>query len=195
MDARERAQGIILPTPSLHNALTNSPTAPRLNPRPLPDGRRLRAPCRRLPRFILPSIPLPFPSLSPQSPPVTPSFTALLTYHTPGTNLNGVKIKVSRFRVEQRKLYDEYGWVLPDGGARLKSGPATPKKATPKKATPKKRTADDSGDAEEGETETPVKKERKPRAKKAKKEEVKEKSDEEVEEVGGVKQEVLDEEV
>jgi hypothetical protein len=127
----------------------------------------------------------------------------LLTYHTPGTNLNGVKIKVSRFRVEQRKLYDEYGWVLPDGGARLKSGPATPKKATPKKATPKKatpkkatpkkRTADDSGDAEEGETGTPVKKERKPRAKKAKKEEVKEKSDEEVEEVGGVKQEVLDE--
>jgi hypothetical protein len=89
---------------------------------------------------------------------------------------------------------------LPDGAA----GYSNKKNAasTPKKATPKKRLADESGDAEEGEVETPVKKERKPRAKKAKKakkEEVKERSDGEVEdpveEVGGVKQEALDEEV
>ncbi|KAH8733212.1 hypothetical protein GQ44DRAFT_23025 [Phaeosphaeriaceae sp. PMI808] len=35
----------------------------------------------------------------------------------PGTNFNGVKIKVSRFRVEQRNQYEQLGWELPEGGA------------------------------------------------------------------------------
>ncbi|KAH3907013.1 hypothetical protein HBI56_113970 [Parastagonospora nodorum] len=63
----------------------------------------------------------------------------------PGTNLNGVRIKCSRFRVEQRNLYEELGWALPDGGA--------------VKKTPSKRGADDQGEG------TPTKK---PRAKKGK---------------------------
>ncbi|KAL6160211.1 hypothetical protein ACJBU6_01558 [Exserohilum turcicum] len=82
----------------------------------------------------------------------------------PGTNYNGVKIKVSRFRVEQRKLYDEYGWVLPEGGAKLRKT-ETPAKdnnsSSSSTATPNKnkRSADDA------DTETPTKK---PRARKSK---------------------------
>ncbi|KAI4606092.1 hypothetical protein J4E80_010300 [Alternaria sp. BMP 0032] len=75
----------------------------------------------------------------------------------PGTNLNGVKIKVSRFRVEQRKLFDEYGWTLPDGGAVLKKTP------TPRKN--KKRDAEAEGENDE-EDETP--KAKKPRGRPAK---------------------------
>jgi hypothetical protein len=81
--------------------------------------------------------------------PLTPSFIhaffhlpishSLLSYgfadaHS-GTNLNGVKIKVSRFRVEQRNMYDQLGWQLPEGGAVNKKrkegdreGGETPKK-------------------------------------------------------------------
>ncbi|KAI8940604.1 hypothetical protein NX059_001877 [Plenodomus lindquistii] len=33
----------------------------------------------------------------------------------PGTNLNGVKIRCSRLRVEQRRLYEEYGWDIESG--------------------------------------------------------------------------------
>ncbi|KAL6164684.1 hypothetical protein ACJQWK_09408 [Exserohilum turcicum] len=81
----------------------------------------------------------------------------------PGTNYNGVKIKVSRFRVEQRKLYDEYGWVLPEGGAKLRKTetPAKDNNSSSSTATPNKnkRSADDA------DTETPTKK---PRARKSK---------------------------
>ncbi|OAL02578.1 hypothetical protein IQ06DRAFT_367114 [Phaeosphaeriaceae sp. SRC1lsM3a] len=60
----------------------------------------------------------------------------------PGTNLNGVKIKVSRFRVQQRDLYKELGWDLPEGGAKRKnSGGGGSREETPtKKArTPSKK--------------------------------------------------------
>jgi hypothetical protein len=75
-----------------------------------------------------------------------------------------VKIKVSRFRVEQRKLFDEYGWTLPEGGAVLKKGGGASAASTPRKTpTTKKRTAeildaDDAVDAEGEEMGTPSKK-------------------------------------
>ncbi|KAH6848476.1 hypothetical protein BKA58DRAFT_349026 [Alternaria rosae] len=99
----------------------------------------------------------------------------------PGTNLNGVKIKVSRFRVEQRKLFDEYGWTLPDGGAVLKKG-----------------AVDGADGEEEDELATPTKKPR-GRKPKAKKEDVEEEyissGGGEKRESVGVKEEVLDEEI
>ncbi|KAF2028383.1 hypothetical protein EK21DRAFT_69884 [Setomelanomma holmii] len=69
----------------------------------------------------------------------------------PGTNLNGVKIKCSRFRVEQRNMYEELGWTLPEGGAGH-SGTKRKKMGVSK---------GDDGDEEKG---GPTKK---PRAKKA----------------------------
>jgi len=109
--------------------------------------------------------------------PLTPSFE--------GTNLNGVKIKVSRFRVEQRKLFDEYGWTLPDGGAVLKKTP------TPRKN--KKRDAEADGEEEESD-ETPKAKKPRGRKAKAKKEESVEAEVEE-EDSEKVKEEVLDEDL
>ncbi|KAI4929148.1 hypothetical protein J4E85_005773 [Alternaria conjuncta] len=103
----------------------------------------------------------------------------------PGTNLNGVKIKVSRFRVEQRKLFDEYGWTLPDGGAVLKKTP------TPRKN--KKRDAEAEGENDE-EDETPKAKKPRGRKAKAKKEESVEAEAEE-EDSGEVKEEGLDEDM
>jgi len=85
-----------------------------------------------------------------------------------GTNLNGVKIKCSRFRVEQRNLYEELGWDLPDGGAVKKTPVKRGAKGegvdgeTPTKKTPVKRGADDQGE------DTPMKKPRAPREKKGK---------------------------
>ncbi|KAI4663289.1 uncharacterized protein J4E78_003700 [Alternaria triticimaculans] len=105
----------------------------------------------------------------------------------PGTNLNGVKIKVSRFRVEQRKLFDEYGWTLPDGGAVLKKTP------TPRKN--KKRDAEEeAGDGDDVEEETPKAKKPRGRKAKAKKEEIVEAEVEE-EDSGKVKEEILDEDM
>ncbi|KAF1947138.1 hypothetical protein EJ02DRAFT_430325 [Clathrospora elynae] len=107
--------------------------------------------------------------------PTSGDYERLLTQF-PGTNLKGIQIKCSRFRVEQRKLYDEYGWTLPESGVKSKG---TPNKAP---ATPRKnRAAGDDDDEATGEgdgagdggTETP-KKETKPPAKRAKKELVKE---------------------
>ncbi|KAI4607244.1 hypothetical protein J4E83_009700 [Alternaria metachromatica] len=105
----------------------------------------------------------------------------------PGTNLNGVKIKVSRFRVEQRKLFDEYGWTLPDGGAVLKKTP------TPRKN--KKRDAEEDAGEEDGvEDETP--KAKKPRGRKAKvKKEESVEAEVEEEDGGGVKEEALGEDL
>ncbi|KAI4681368.1 uncharacterized protein J4E84_007604 [Alternaria hordeiaustralica] len=105
----------------------------------------------------------------------------------PGTNLNGVKIKVSRFRVEQRKLFDEYGWTLPDGGAVLKKTP------TPRKN--KKRDAEEeAGDGDDVEEETP--KAKKPRGRKAKaKKEACVEAEVEEEDSGKVKEEILDEDM
>jgi len=107
--------------------------------------------------FTLISTPTPTPTHQniqpPSSNPLTPPT---------GTNLNGVKIKVSRFRVEQRKLFDEYGWTLPDGGAVLKKTP------TPRKN--KKRDAEAEGEDDE-EEETPKAKKPRGRKTKAKKEE------------------------
>ncbi|KAI4915388.1 uncharacterized protein J4E92_009342 [Alternaria infectoria] len=109
----------------------------------------------------------------------------------PGTNLNGVKIKVSRFRVEQRKLFDEYGWTLPDGGAVLKKTP------TPRKN--KKRGAEaEAGEGDDVEEETP--KAKKPRGRKAKakgkaKKEACVEAEVEEEDDGKVKDEVLDEDM
>ncbi|KAH7074614.1 hypothetical protein BKA63DRAFT_596131 [Paraphoma chrysanthemicola] len=109
----------------------------------------------------------------------------------PGTNLNGVKIRTSRLRVEQRNMYEQLGWTLPEGGATKKAG------------TKKRGAADDegvggeNGDAEK-EKEKPAKK---ARAKKAKKEEKKadeEKVESETEgdgQVIGVKQEVVEDEI
>jgi len=58
-----------------------------------------------------------------------------------GTNLNGVKIKTSRFRVEQRNMYEELGWQLPEGGAgskRKKAADGTAEPETPTKSPAKK---------------------------------------------------------
>jgi len=104
-----------------------------------------------------------------------------------GTNLNGVKIKVSRFRVEQRKLFDEYGWTLPDGGAVLKKTP------TPRKN--KKRDAEEEvGEGDDVDEDTP--KAKKPRGRKAKaKKEACVEAEVEEEDSGKVKDEVLDEDM
>jgi hypothetical protein len=79
-----------------------------------------------------------------------------------------VKIKVSRFRVEQRNMYEELGWTLPEGGAASKPG--------------KKRAVKEG---EDGEAETPTRKQRTPRKKKEKagvaEAEVKKSDDEEME--------------
>ncbi|KAI4678921.1 uncharacterized protein J4E88_006209 [Alternaria novae-zelandiae] len=120
----------------------------------------------------------------------------------PGTSIKGVQVRVSLLRVEQRKLYEEYGWTLPEGGAKAKTPVTTPRK------TPggKKRGVDAvEGDGlDEDEVATPSKK---PHAKKAKTKSKKEESAEDaVEEDGseegggdgknvGVKDEVLDEEL
>ncbi|KAI4613295.1 uncharacterized protein J4E87_009942 [Alternaria ethzedia] len=130
----------------------------------------------------------------------------------PGTSIKGVQVRVSLLRVEQRKLYEEYGWTLPEGGAKAKTPVTTPRK-TPggKTANGKKRGADvldavegDGGDGlDEDEVATPSKK---PRAKKAKTKSKKEESvedaveEEDVSSGGdgksvGVKEEVLDEEL
>ncbi|KAI4663288.1 uncharacterized protein J4E78_003699 [Alternaria triticimaculans] len=128
----------------------------------------------------------------------------------PGTSIKGVQVRVSLLRVEQRKLYEEYGWTLPEGGAKAKTPVTTPRK-TPnnKTASGKKRGAGilegDGGDGldEEEELATPSKK---PRAKKAKTKSKKEESvedaveEEDVSSGGdgknvGVKEEVLDEEL
>ncbi|OCK82839.1 hypothetical protein K432DRAFT_423857 [Lepidopterella palustris CBS 459.81] len=53
----------------------------------------------------------------------------------PGTNLNGVKIRVSRLRVEQRKLLEQVGTELP---ADAKSRPATTKFTTGRKPAARK---------------------------------------------------------
>ncbi|KAF2823953.1 hypothetical protein CC86DRAFT_408965 [Ophiobolus disseminans] len=85
----------------------------------------------------------------------------------PGTNLNGVKIKCSRFRVEQRNTYEELGWQLPEGGAgakRKKDEPDTPVKKPRAKKETKAKESEDDGEGVKDEPETPVKK---PRAKKA----------------------------
>jgi hypothetical protein len=113
---------------------------------------------------------------------------SLLIYPFIGTNLNGVRIKCSRFRVEQRNLYEQLGWDLLVGGA-VKNQKETPSK------TPTKRVTEDGE-----EQETPTKKPRTPKVKKGKKvDEVKSdegKSDEgEVEAKAriGVKEEVTEE--
>ncbi|KAJ4303044.1 hypothetical protein N0V90_001935 [Kalmusia sp. IMI 367209] len=78
----------------------------------------------------------------------TGDFERLLE-HFPGTNLNGIKIRYSRLRVEKAKLAEQYGLAVEDTKA------ATPKgdKAGTPKATPKgrKRGAKDDG----GEAATP----------------------------------------
>ncbi|RYN79029.1 hypothetical protein AA0117_g3849 [Alternaria alternata] len=94
----------------------------------------------------------------------------------PGTNKKGVQVRVSLLRVEQRKLFEEYGWTLPEGAAKAK-GPVTPRKnTTPKATTPKKRAAlgaDGDGEGDDSEDGTP--KAKKARGRKPKVE-VKEKS-------------------
>ncbi|CAN9384865.1 unnamed protein product [Alternaria alternata] len=107
---------------------------------------------------------------------LTPLISTLLKPQPQGTNKKGVQVRVSLLRVEQRKLFEEYGWTLPEGAAKAK-GPVTPRKnTTPKATTPKKRAAlgadgDGEGDGSEDGT---------PKAKKARgrkpKVEVKEKS-------------------
>jgi hypothetical protein len=86
----------------------------------------------------------------------------LLT-HSTGTTVKGVQVRVSLLRVEQRKLFDEHGWTLPDGGAVSK------KTATPRKTTAGKKRGADAVDGDEDEAGeemgTPSKK---PRARKAK---------------------------
>jgi hypothetical protein len=48
------------------------------------------------------------------------SVSCCILTHLQGTNLTGLKIKVSRFRVEQRTLYEQLGWQLPEGAASQK---------------------------------------------------------------------------
>ncbi|KAF2639004.1 hypothetical protein P280DRAFT_481775 [Massarina eburnea CBS 473.64] len=60
-----------------------------------------------------------------------------------GANYNGVRIKVSKFRIEQRAIYAEQGWTAPDGK------PATAANETPKG---KKRAATDDNDDADGGT-------------------------------------------
>ncbi|KAF2847305.1 hypothetical protein T440DRAFT_539868 [Plenodomus tracheiphilus IPT5] len=106
----------------------------------------------------------------------------------PGTNLNGVRIRCSRLRVEQRKLYEEYGWDLDSA---VVAGGATAKKTAT--TTGKKRGAV----RDEGGEESPKKRGR------AKKEKLEAEEDAEQGESGemegdelkgGVKEEVLDDE-
>jgi hypothetical protein len=101
-----------------------------------------------------------FPGSRPPLPQSTLSIS-LLTCSFIGTNLNGVKIKCSRFRVEQRNLYEQLGWQLFDGGA-VKKKKKKKKETTTK--TPTKRGAEDGE-----EQKTATKKPRTPRAKKGKK--------------------------
>ncbi|KAF2115045.1 hypothetical protein BDV96DRAFT_646897 [Lophiotrema nucula] len=65
----------------------------------------------------------------------------------PGRNFNGVRQRFGKFRTEQRKLYEEYGWTVPDGTAPN----ATPRKAAaaPDTTKTRKRGQKDS-EAEDG---------------------------------------------
>ncbi|KAF2128347.1 hypothetical protein P153DRAFT_35311 [Dothidotthia symphoricarpi CBS 119687] len=107
----------------------------------------------------------------------------------PGSNYNGVRIRVSKYRVEQRKRFDELGWEMPEGV----KAPATPRKKEP--ATPrKKRDASEVAGGDDG-AETPKKK---PRAKKTKKVEPEQEADVEHEVSameGAVKEEEVKEEM
>ena len=111
-----------------------------------------------------------------------PSRHILCIYHptraiadspTAGANFQGVRQRISKLRVEQKKKYEELGWEL--------TTEATTKAKTP--ATPKKRKGGDG----EGGQETPVKKSR---AKKAAKSEDKVQDDDEGDAKGeGLKEE------
>ncbi|KAH7386779.1 hypothetical protein DE146DRAFT_182442 [Phaeosphaeria sp. MPI-PUGE-AT-0046c] len=95
-----------------------------------------------------------------------------LTTVFPGTTKKAITVRVSKLRVEQRDLYKELGWELPEGGAKRKA----------------------SGAGEE----SPAKKARSPtkKGKKSDEEKVVEEEDRAGEEVGvDVKQEVIEEDV
>ncbi|KAF2868507.1 hypothetical protein BDV95DRAFT_609984 [Massariosphaeria phaeospora] len=78
------------------------------------------------------------------SAPSTPSPPSQLT-HTPGTNFNGVRIRVSKLRIEQRKLMTELGWDLPEFSQPRGATKEKPEKKSPAaakaKGTGKKRPA------------------------------------------------------
>ncbi|KAF2181772.1 hypothetical protein K469DRAFT_588636, partial [Zopfia rhizophila CBS 207.26] len=56
----------------------------------------------------------------------------------PGTNFNGVRIRVSKLRVEQRKMYEELGWTLHDAGTPSSKSVRGGGKCTPN-ASPEKK--------------------------------------------------------
>ncbi|KAL1608735.1 hypothetical protein SLS59_001925 [Nothophoma quercina] len=108
----------------------------------------------------------------------TADYEKFVTAVPAGANFQGVRQRISKLRVEQKKKYEELGWEL--------TTEATTKAKTP--ATPKKR----KGGDEEGGQETPVKK---GRAKKAAKSEDKVQDDEEGDVKGeGFKEEEEEEE-
>lgn len=165
-------------------ALTLFPTASHPNPRPLPLGRRLRASHHRVPRFVSNhclALPLPHFFLScpfhphPTIPLLPPSHHSPPTIRnttdppTPGTTKKAITVRVSKLRVEQRELYNDLGWDLPEGGAKRKAGGA------------------------DGETPTPTKKPRTP-SKKGGKKAVEEASEEDDGEGVNVKKEVVKDE-
>jgi len=131
---------------------------------------------------------------------LVPKGTTLTTHIlTAGASYNGVRQRISKLRKEQRERFTELGWDMPDGVATK-----TPTKAAAKTGTPKKRAAGGAEKGEElggaeGETESPAKK---PRARKPKKEVVKKEVEEDdglggemkVED-GGVKEELLGEDL
>ncbi|KAI4941381.1 hypothetical protein J4E86_010413 [Alternaria arbusti] len=125
----------------------------------------------------------------------------------PGTSIKGVQVRVSLLRVEQRKLYEEYGWTLPEGGAKAKTPVTTPRKTPLSKKRGAGVVEGDGDGLEDGgeEAATPSKK---PRGKKGagkakgkKEESVEDAVEEDGSEEGGggksvgVKEEVLDEEL
>jgi hypothetical protein len=144
----------VFPGTSLISSITPFPPLPKNSPIPLPN--------------LL--FPRSHSSLTPHS-----SHTHTPPNHilTPaGTSVKGVQVRVSKLRVEQRKLYEEYGWTLPDGAAKTKA-PVTPRKNNTSTATststPKKRSADADADADaEATSEQGTPKTKKPRTRKPK---------------------------
>lgn len=107
-----------------------------------------------------------------------------------GTNYNGVRIRVSKLRVEQRKRFEELGWKMPDSD----KASATSRKKEP--ATPRKKRDTVEAVGEEDEVEKPKKKPRVKKGKKAEQEQEQEVLDKvEVEGEVSVKEENIKEEM
>ncbi|KAJ4989380.1 hypothetical protein SVAN01_05105 [Stagonosporopsis vannaccii] len=105
----------------------------------------------------------------------------------PGTTVGSIRNRISALRVKQRNMYEELGWVLPEGGAGHSAKKTKAKKAAPQTKGSLKRGASEGDDDDL--PETPLKKPCAPRKKEDGRAERKDSMVEEEEETGLVKEE------